>query len=222
MDESNKIVIENVTESYAGRFLQFLDEQFFTRETLWRTSGRSALPPDLRWHLSSEKRLSIFQDQLKEGFSLAAIDQVNGNIVGVALNVLCKQSHHQDKQDYSNLPWKQQVIYSTLDSLGDDYNIFKATGTTIGLELRLLGVHEDYGGKGLATLLAKQTIRLAQEHKLGFVESSPSSPLTSHIFQKLGFKQIKRVLLSEVIFTGKPGFPYAKQEDSLGFVVLKL
>ena len=129
MDESNKIVIENVTESYAGRFLQFLDEQFFTRETLWRTSGRSALPPDLRWHLSSEKRLSIFQDQLKEGFSLAAIDQVNGNIVGVALNVLCKQSHHQDKQDYSNLLWKKQVIYSTLDSLGDDYNIFEATAT---------------------------------------------------------------------------------------------
>ena len=219
-EPDSSVVIELIHEDQASKVLDFLDYHFFPCETLFVACGLNVLPPELRQLECPSISCSQMQKWLQEEHSLAAINQSDGSIIGLAINILFDESHHQE--DETDSPFKLQAIFCALACADKDYNFSEITGAKKGLELLFLGVHENYSGRGLAQQLTQQTIQLARDKKLSFIKSNPTSPKTFHILEKHSFDQISRLKLSDISLCGTPCFPLAKAEDCVGLMVLNL
>jgi len=141
--------------------------------------------------------------------------------VGIALNCLLEKSN-ETLMDFSCLATEDRVIWSFLEHLEEDYNAFEKLGVERGMELVFLCVSEEFLGLGLARLLTEETIALARRNKFPFIKSNPTTPATHHIFESVGFQKICQMSLKDFNLDGKPGFPYAEQDDIVGLCILPL
>jgi ribosomal protein S18 acetylase RimI-like enzyme len=207
------IVIEKVDEGRNPQMLDFVRQQYMPRERMSVTSGLHLLPFDyLRDHLLN---------WLLKNVSLSAIDQRTDQIVGISINSIVKKTDIK-KEDIDWPFFELKAVVTTLMGLEENYDIFEKTGSDEGLKLELLGVHSDYGGLGIAQRLTLQTIQLARSKNCGFVVSNPTSPMTFHIFPKVGFSMIERRKLMDHYVDEQIAFPSAQPDDFYGLVVMKL
>ena len=207
------IVIEKVNEERYPQMLDFVCQQYMPRERMSVTSGLNLLPFDyLRDHLLN---------WLSQNVSLSAVDQRTDQIVGISINSVVKKTDIK-KEDIDWPFFELKAIVTALVGLEKNYDICEKTESDEGLKLELLGVHCDYGGRGLAQRLTLQTIQLARSNECGFVVSNPTSPMTFHIFPKVGFSLIERRKLLDHYVDGKIAFPSAQPDDFYGLVVMKL
>lgn len=211
--QTTGVTIERLNLEQFDEFIRFIEVQYLPRETMSKASGLSRLPLD-------PALVKSRTPWLHQGLSLTALDNASGRIVGVALNTTIGQSDPPLKEEEVGPP-EYKALETTLGLLEQDYDVFEDMAASKGLMLHVLGVHSDYEGLGIAKELTRRTIQLADDLKLAFCKSNPTSPVTFHIFQQLNFRLINSIKLSEVVLDGKPAFPYCEPGDSAGLVVLK-
>jgi len=212
----NSWVITTVKEDRYDEFINFIYKDFFPRESLIKTSGL-----DIKLDPKFHKQMETW---LRDDISLIAIDLSTEQIIGICYNYITEKhsSSPQADESSSNETQIPDNIVSFLNYLQEGYNIYKELGVERGMELHYLGVKEGYGGCGIARKLTEKTIELARTKRLEFIQSTPSTGATRHLFESLGFETISEKKAIDYFIDGQPVFPYASDKDISRFVVKKL
>ena len=207
----SECVLEVVKDS--SRFQQIIDylySEFYPRERLSFTAG---LTRGTYFNL-----VGVITEYLKQGVSLVLTDPSNGDeIIGIAVNCIATE---KDTFDYPDIIERgQRAVVAIIQQLENAFDPFDGTGKRRGLEMYYLGVKESYSKRGLARRLAEETLRVARENGLDFVHSTPSSPATIHLFEKMGFETKSEIKLVDFSLDGAPAFPLAKSDEFARYVV---
>lgn len=154
---------------------------------------------------------------LDERVSLMAIDSRNDRVIGVAINSNTSLNIESLDRPSSNIGVK--AYRSCLKKLQLDANIVEKRKEKQGLDLVYLGVKECFERRGIARNLAEQSIQLAQQRQLDFIQSITFCPETLNIFKSLEFETLKKYKLMDHWIDGMKAFPNAGPDD---FVYLEL
>ena len=203
--------IVSVEDCHHEAVLDHLYNDFFSRERLSVGCQRD---------LTDRSRLGRYVERLREGVSFAAIKSSSGEVAGISINYLVAKCEGESiPVDYSVYPKPTRAVLYFVEHLERDFDIFTMFGVQNGLEICFLGVKEKYGRLGLATRLAERGIAEACNRHLDFVQSVPTSPVTAHMFSKLGFQVLNELKHSEFYLDGEPAFPFASIDDMSKLVV---
>ena len=197
-----------VQECHHASIERILEDDFYKRESLSIGCCRGG----------DDATFGVFTAFMSEGLSFAAVEKSSGNVVGFAINYSVP-TQASGTDSYEAYPRSVCCILSFIDELENGCTIFEERSLSRGLEICMLGVEEQYCGKGLAGRLARATISMCQEKNFQFIQSVPTCPATCNLFEKLGFKTQKELRHIEFEFQSKPGFPNANPEDFSRFVV---
>ena len=205
------LVITAVGEGRYGEFIDFIDKEFWPRETLAKSTGLDNTP-DLKFHQQVET-------YLREGSSFVAIDSRTDQIIGICLNyIMDKSNPHATIASETEM---LGTVLSFVDQIEGSYNVYQELGVERGMELFLLGVKEEYGGRGIGRKLMEKTIELAHSMKLDFIVGTATAKITGHLFPALGFKPINMMKPIDFFIDGKLVFPCASDQDICTFHVKK-
>ena len=206
------VVIEIVQEERYEEFVDFIYREFFPRERLAIASGLDRKP-----YLGLRHK---YLQWLADGVSLVAIDRQTDRIVGAVFNlVLERWSVPLSPSDYDDMSPENRNIWTFLDLLEKDYNIFDNVSGQRGLELLFLCVQQSHCGLGLARQLTERTIQLATTSRMSFIKSNPSTAATCHLFESLGFQTIRQMAMVDYVIDAGAAFPHALPQDVARFVV---
>lgn len=151
---------------------------------------------------------------LNERVSLMAIDSSNDRVIGVAVNSILNQVKSFDHPS-PNIGVK--AYRSCLKKLQVDSNVVEKRKEKQGLDLVYLGVKEGFEGSGLARNLAEQSIQLARQKQLDFIQSITYCPETLNLFKSLKFETLKKYKLMDHWIDGVKAFPNAGPDDFVYF-----
>ena len=212
----DSLIIATVEENRYGECTDFLFKEFFPRESLAMSSGLDK-EPDFKFG-------EQMKEWLREDISFIAIDSSTDQIVGICLNYILekRQSNSSPTDESSSVGPTLNRIFSFLSHLEEGYDAYEQLGAQRGMELLFLCVKEGYGGRGIARKLTENAIELARTKQLEFIQSNPTTGATRHLFEVLGFETISEMKLVDFTINGKPGFPFASDQDITRFVVKKL
>ena len=207
------LVLETAKPSHFQAIIDFLYVEFYPRERLSFTSG---LTRGTYWNL-----VDLITEFLKQGISLVLRDPNDSDeIIGIAINCIATGSDEFSYLYPDIVVRGQRAIWSIIQQLENAFDPFDgATGKKRGLEIYYLGVKESHSRQGLARRLAEETLRLAANNKIDFIHTTPSSPATVHLFEKLGFETKSEIKLADFSLDGTPAFPLAKIDEVARYVV---
>jgi ribosomal protein S18 acetylase RimI-like enzyme len=212
------VIIRKAEESDYPAILEFIYEDFLPRELLSIVSGNVS-------NINQSARDDRFLHWLLDEVSLVAVDTEDQTLAGIAVNFVTKKEDHEEENDNSTHQVTQvsrplNGVLKFIEKLEEGQNLFEELNTTRGMDLRFLGVKEKYSGRGIASQLTEQTLELARNCSLKFVQSIPTSPATLHLFEKLGF-ETRSELKCQGFFLddGLPAFPHASSSDKSRYVV---
>jgi ribosomal protein S18 acetylase RimI-like enzyme len=154
---------------------------------------------------------------LDERVSLMALDSRNDRVIGVAIN--SNSSLNTESLDRPSPNIGVKAYRSCLKQLQMDSNIVEKRKEKQGLDLVYLGVKECFERRGIARNLAEQSIQLAQQRKLHYIQSITFCPDTWNIFKSLEFETLKKYKLMDHWIEGVKAFPNAGPDD---FVYLEM
>lgn len=212
-----KFIVKKPEESDFEAIFQFHRKEFRPRECLNIVSGLNREDFEADTTVNRERK-SFFRRWLLDGVSLIALDKEDGTLAGIAINCITKKNGAD--WGYTQISGPLKAVLKFLGKLEEGHDIFSELETDQGLELIFLCVKEKYSKQGIARKLTEQTLEIAKELQLKFVQSIPSSPATIHLFESLGF--ITRSEMRCIDFRmedGSPGFPYAEPNDRSRYVV---
>jgi len=207
----DNIIIKTPDEELYEAVQDLLHKDFRKRERMNVSSGSPA---------DAENATSPYRDWLEEGFSLVAIDSQKDIVVGAAVNYTVSRSDQHEIT--SSMPIRKRFFLTIMEELKQGFDIFEELDTDKGMELCLLSVKEDYSGMGIGRRLTEETIQLARNREMKFIQSVPTAAATRHIFQALGFETRREKKFQEFSFEGLPAFPLANPDDIARYVVKKL
>lgn len=213
MAVENSIIIRKAEKRDYEEILEFIYEDFLPRELLSIVSGNVN-------YINQSVRDDRFMHWLLDGVSLVAVDVEDQTLAGIAVNFIVKKEDHEGNHLFTQVSRPLSAVLKFIEKLEEGQNIFEELNVTKGMDLRFLGVKEKYSGKGIATKLTKQTLELAKDCNLKFVQSIPTSPATLHLFEKLGFETRSELKCQEFYMDdGLPAFPHASSTDRSRYVV---
>lgn len=157
--------VQVIGEDRYEECLDFLYEHFFPHEHLAIGTGLDKRP--------NYAARPLYLSFLREGLSVAVVDESSGRIVAAAVNFAVRQ--HQPYVDYRTMPSENAVIWSFLETFEKDYDIFSEMQASQGVELCFLSVHPQFGGRGFAQRVTEGTIQVARQSGFGFIQSNPSA-----------------------------------------------
>ncbi|XP_077862714.1 uncharacterized protein LOC144344792 [Saccoglossus kowalevskii] len=118
--------------------------------------------------------ISLCTHCAQEGVSMVAIDNPTGKIVGAITGILCHgNTIEEDKGDHPMLtpeiaPYYSPSIFPYLgevDKLFYKYPFFNRNRDCMVLKSSKIGVHNDFGGLGIGTKLARMRTELAKRKR---------------------------------------------------------
>lgn len=208
------LAIEPLSENRHQEFIQFIYREFFPREPLALASGLAGK--------TNPKTIETFIEWMKQGVSLVVIDSQSNQIVAGALTCFLNKSEVLFDNDYSCMEEEDSSIWRFLDYLETGYDVFQQFQVDRGMELVFLCVHQAYTGQGLARRLTEETIATARRLEIPFIKSNPSTPVTCHLFESLGFETINEMKLVDYQVEGKSVFRNAKSDDITRLCIKKI
>ena len=163
-------------------------------------------------------------DILKQGLSIALVD-IPGRIAGVAVNN--KVSRTEEMFDFYQQSTAQpsvKAVLSCLLQLQRDFSEsenFSDLGESEGMNIFYLAVKDRFCGHGLGRRLTRQSIDLARERRLGFVQTFTmgTDEASSRLFDELKFVTVGTLQLAGYQMDGAVVFPHAGPDDLLRMVV---
>ncbi|XP_046650337.1 uncharacterized protein LOC124341323 isoform X1 [Daphnia pulicaria] len=198
-------IVEPLTETRHQEFIDFIYREFFPREPLALASGLAGK--------TNPKTIETFVQWMGQGVSLVAIDPESDRIVAGALNCFVNKAQDLFDVDYSCMEEEDRCIWKFLDQLEIGYDIFEQLKVDRGMELVFLCVQATHTGQGLARRLTEETIAVAHRIGMPFIKTNPSTPVTCHLFESLGFETISEMKLVDFLLDNKPAFSHAQPDD---------
>lgn len=196
--------------------IEFINNDFSKRELLFILQR-----PDTEDGRLPANDLQRYSNYLSHGLSFIAVHQHTQTIAGIAVNITVKadQRTRQD-QTYPGVSKCFIPGVKFMEKLEEVYNPFRQLNTDTGMELTFLGVRESHCKQGIARQLAEESIQLARQMGMTFVQSIATNPGTVHLFESLGFETKSEMKLVDFFMDdGLPAFPQAKSTDISRYVV---
>lgn len=155
---------------------------------------------------------------LQQGMSVAVLDDP-GRVLGVSINDLV--SPNNEELHHPTVQPSVKSILSCIRQLQKSSSLKDQRGMSIFY----LAVRDRFSGRGLGRRLVQQSMDLARERQLGFLQSFSIGPdgASSRLFDELGFVGLEGVKLAgQRQADGSPAFPHAGPDDILRLVVKTL
>jgi predicted GNAT family acetyltransferase len=150
---------------------------------------------------------------LNERVSLIAIDSSSDRVIGVAINSIRNTEYFERPSPNIGV----RAYRSLFKKLQVDSNIVEKRKEKQGLDLVYLGVNEGFEGRGLARNLAEQSIQVARQRQLDFIQSVTYCSETLKLFESLKFETLKKYKLMDHWIDGVKAFPNAGPDDFVYF-----
>nr|CAH0113729.1 unnamed protein product [Daphnia galeata] len=209
------LAIEPLSENRHQEFIQFIYREFFPREPLALASGLAGK--------TNPKTIETFIQWMRQGVSLVVVDPESNQIVAGALNCFVNKSQVLFDVDSSCMEDEDRCIWKFLDYLEIGYDVFEQLQVDRGMELVFLCVQSTHAGQGLARRLTEETIATAHRIGMPFIKTNPSTPVTCHLFESLGFETVSEMKLVDYVLENKqPVFHHAKPDDIARLCVKKI
>ncbi|KAI1720868.1 acetyltransferase (GNAT) family domain-containing protein [Ditylenchus destructor] len=90
-------------------------------------------------------------------------------------------------------------------------------------KIDVLGVHPDFAGKGLGSILVNRSLQLSRSLGCEYAYTCASAKASAHIFKKFGFRSVRTIPYDEFLENGQP--VYRNLHDGgtgISLMVLKL
>lgn len=164
---------------------------------------------------------SLFEqlpDFLHQGISLIATDprkNRKNQIIGVAINHVLIPSYSFERASHDI---GVKAFRACLQQIQSSNNIFETKNVNHGLNIFYLGVRERFEEYELARILAENSIRLARQLKMDFIQSITFNEETFEILKRLEFDELKSSKLFEYKIDGAKAFPNAGTSDVVRFL----
>lgn len=157
-------------------------------------------------------------DFLYEGVSLIATDprqDSENQVVGVAINHILNPSQSFDR---ASPDVGVKAFRTCLQQIQASNNVFETKKVNLGMNILYIGVKERFEGHGLGQNLAENSIRLARQLKMDFVQSVVFSDKAFNILKRLEFEELKSLKLFDYKIDRAQAFPIAGTDDVVRFL----
>ncbi|NP_001177771.1 N-acetyltransferase 2 [Bombyx mori] len=206
-----------VMPSMKDAVIQHLRDSFFADEPLNKAVG---LCERGQPHAALER---LCLATMTDGLSIAAMD--GDKVLGVALNGILRhgdieQSIEKIKQSTDE---KFNKIFNILYTVSRDLNLFNTFEVDLIMECRIISVHENARGRGLAKELMKRSIDLARDNEFKLFKVDATGAFSQRICRSLSLEELKSVRYDEYCDeSGTPIFRVPPPDHALCVMILKL
>ncbi|XP_077980684.1 uncharacterized protein LOC144435912 [Glandiceps talaboti] len=191
-----RIMVENDVEEAT----QVLSDAFTGREPLTVCLGIK-----VNDDIANTKRHC--EKAAQDGVSMVAVDTTQSKIVGVATTFTMKSAEEKD----DGLPPLRifRPILALLNRLVRCFMKHPEYGsipTHKIIHFQKLGVHKDYAGHGIGTMLRKSNTQLARSKGCEMAIATATAPATHKMYTRLGFTELYEIKYEEFEFEGRRPF----------------
>jgi len=200
------LVYKILTEEHSEAAVDLLCNYFFKDEPL----GKAL-------HLESPREVdhwlaNLLPYLIRHGVSVAAFDEADDKLVGVAINRLKVKNQEPGLDDL--ISWidpqkdpKMFRIASFLQQVSEQIDYFEKYQVEKLLSFELLNVSRTHSGRGIASTLVQQSVALAKQRQVTCLLALTTGIFSAKIFARHSFRTIKEVPYATHREAGKLVFP---------------
>ncbi|GAA6615817.1 GNAT family N-acetyltransferase [Scytonema sp. NUACC26] len=145
----------------------------------------------------------VCQKAADEEISIIAKDRRTGEVVGF---IISEDFMTINPDSPEGIDSKFEPVFSLLSELEENYRSCYSVKTRQVLHIFLLGVHEKYTKRHIATSLVRENLNLAKHHNFEIAIAEATGAVSQHIFQNFGFTQEFAIEYKSYKFKGKQSF----------------
>ncbi|XP_045198004.2 arylalkylamine N-acetyltransferase 1-like [Mercenaria mercenaria] len=196
--------LELISEECFPDMFKALKECFLTDEPLEKSL-------EMSWSSDVE---DLWLSALRYRMSLMVVNENNGDIMGMRVIRVTKQSDHFNIDEIKDE--KVRKIVDFFEYSSENFNFFAKYSISEMFEFFGLGVMPKYRRHGLGTLLVETGVKfLCNLQKPCYIKGSASSNYSKKIFEKCGFEMLAEFQFEDYKVDGKVVFDSTGEHKSL-------
>ena len=158
--------------------LKLIDAIFLKDEPLNRNKG-----------ITEEDNGPLKEDfalMIREGLSMMAVDHKTGRVIGFALSV--PANTYQGTAYRKTYSAKVMDLFNMFEFASNSVNFYEKYDIDKTFEFKIMSVHPNYRGFGIATKLAKKSIELARSRGFKVAKVEATGTYSQKLFNNLDFE----------------------------------
>lgn len=199
----NGLVYKSIeTELEISQCYQLYQNSFMKDEPITRNfrDKNAQTKAEIQWFDTE-----LFFGPISDGVSLIVVDPNAGNrVIGMRISALVDRVEPEEPADLSAFSYYTQLLFHCFDQLGCPQTMLDIhTDISRIYYMIMMGVHEDYRGKGIAGNLITKSLKIAKQVGCEGAYVTATSGLTRKIFNKRGFEEVKSIEWDKIEFQGE-------------------
>ena len=180
---------------YEKKALTLVTESFVSNEPLTIYKNYSK-------EVTEQSFLDILNGYKGRELSVVCIERSTDEVCGA---YFCNQINASISELSDSVSSELEDLYALLDSMIEEL-ARRNIDVTQGCNQAVLGVGKNWAGRQIGKNLVLASIEIAKEHRIPFVFSELTSPVSQNIYEKLGFSFIHEVQYKDLLYKNQKVF----------------
>lgn len=196
LDTQNEILFQTMCHSDIEETASCISQVFSSFEPITRALKIS-------FNEFYQFAVPVCQKAADEEISIIAKDRITGEVVGF---IISEDFITITSDSPEGIDSKFEPIFSLLSELEENYRSRHAIAAREVLHIFLLGVHQKYTKRHIATTLVRENLKLAKQHGFEIAIAETTGAISQHIFRNLGFTEEFAIEYNSYKFKGEQIF----------------